>query len=370
MRRLVWCGAAVLVATAAGVYMAASHAAKHPDSYWGRCLTAAATLGLHSNPFLAVTPMATRGMRMAEEACDAVAGGVGAGGAVAGMIDKPVDGAACEGHADAHEAVEPVREVEADVPHGEPIHIEVFPGESRHDITPPCHSENRAGVDFDVVVEQVLPPAGEESDVPPMSPAAEAEELPMPVECLSECPLACDEEPCKPTCCWLWKLMKLAGLMQDALGVPEMLPMPCADEEPAEDGAAATEQPEAELPPQMDPHHHHHRGCPYTGCPYPYSRCTPGTPVTPVEKPKKVKKKKVSPRTSSSAVGAKPKVCWGIGCEKPVEHKVKKPLCKKALLKKLFGASEDGQTPHCIGIDTMEFRPSDDHRDPPGTSPY
>src|SRR5436309_3064220 len=38
MRKVFWCCAAGLVGCAAAVYAVADHAAKHPDSYLGRCI--------------------------------------------------------------------------------------------------------------------------------------------------------------------------------------------------------------------------------------------------------------------------------------------------------------------------------------------
>ncbi|MCI0459474.1 MAG: hypothetical protein L0Z62_21195 [Gemmataceae bacterium] len=366
MRKLVWCGAVVMVATAAAVYVAASHAAKHPDSYWGRCLAAAAYLGLHGNPFVALQPMAEQGMRTVDQTCEAMRHAAPAG-APACKISKPIKGAVPHEQADEHHAVElcePIREVEADVPHSEPIRIEVFPGEPRTGSEPPPHGEVVLNEIDPRVFEAIVPPqteeptTGEEYDteiigaIPPMPPP-DAEELPMP-ECAEEC-----EAPC----CWVWKMLRLAGLIHHACGLPEMLPMPCHDEETQEE---MTEQPEAEVQPAY-PHHSHRNSCPYMGCPYPYSRCTPATPVEPVEKPKKIKKKKPTAESTSSGCSQRT-VCWGIGSPEGTCIK-KKSVKKETRIKRLMCGGED-KPPHATGVDTMEFRPSDDHRDPPGTSPY
>src|SRR6266404_1169213 len=80
MRKLVWCGAAVMVAGAVGVFMAARHAADHPDSFWGRCTAAVADLGFRCNPFVAVSELVRdpNGKQHAD-AVQALAAGVVAG---------------------------------------------------------------------------------------------------------------------------------------------------------------------------------------------------------------------------------------------------------------------------------------------------
>src|SRR5206468_3435279 len=78
MRKLVWCGAALLVAGAVAVYVAADYAARHPDSYLGRCAAAAAYIGARSNLFtLAGTMIGQHGVNAAAR--------VGAG-AVCGIL--------------------------------------------------------------------------------------------------------------------------------------------------------------------------------------------------------------------------------------------------------------------------------------------
>src|SRR5262245_40335778 len=57
MRRLFWFAAAALVACATAVYCVANYAAKHPASYWARCINSAAALGLYANPFVPVSTM-------------------------------------------------------------------------------------------------------------------------------------------------------------------------------------------------------------------------------------------------------------------------------------------------------------------------
>src|SRR5262245_4576259 len=96
MRKLVWCGAVVLVASAAAVYVAASHAAKHPDSYLGRCLRGAAYVGLHSNPFMAVTaPVVQQGQQMGRMTCEAMAQGAAAA-VCPRKVHKPIHAAPVE----------------------------------------------------------------------------------------------------------------------------------------------------------------------------------------------------------------------------------------------------------------------------------
>jgi hypothetical protein len=123
----------------------------------------------------------------------------------------------------------------------------------------------------------------------------------------------------------------------------ELLPLPaeCADDE-------ATEEQTTEEIPSCPMPSSHYQQCPHGGCPYmggscPYYRGTPV--VTPVEKPKKVRSKK------------------------KIKDVPQKDLSVEKFWQKLLGVSADGPQGQA-GIDTMEFRPSDDPRDPPGSSPF
>jgi hypothetical protein len=120
--------------------------------------------------------------------------------------------------------------------------------------------------------------------------------------------------------------------------VPELLPMPAEadDEEPQEEGVEEIGQ--EPVCPDHDPHHYHPRGCPYMGCPYPHGRALPSvTPCQPVEEP----------------------------CAQPVSGKKKKikkkPATSGSVWKKvLWFDFEEVFGP--VGLDTLEFRPTDDPR--------
>src|SRR5690348_4868179 len=117
MRKLVWCGAACVVAAAVAVYVAADYAAKHPDSYLGRCAAAAAYVGARSNPFtLAGSMMGQQGIQaVAKAGAGAVCGALeGDGQAEMAEIQKPAE--ACEPEErvemrEPEEAAEPVEPI-------------------------------------------------------------------------------------------------------------------------------------------------------------------------------------------------------------------------------------------------------------------
>jgi hypothetical protein len=371
MRKLVWFGAAVMVAGAVAVYLAATYAVRHPDSYLGRCAAAAVYVGARCNPVTVATEVA----RGDDAECPGQVAGAMVGACVGAVqceqaqVAKPV--AACE--PDAAEAAEPV----------EPIRPEALPQEP---VAAPAEGECIFGDGMVPFTLPVVPMQTEE----PMSGTEDAlnttgitlveepvcEAIPAPVEEAVECNeityelevCPCDgDKPCvmgccaEGCCCWLKQLMKIAGLVQDmaveavAEVAPEeyeTLPMPaeCDDDEPQAEGVEGQEN--TAVPSCPTPSYYHdHGGCPYMGggCPYmggacPYYRGTPV--VTPVEPARKVRVKKKSKMTLA------------------------KPLSFEMVWKKMFGTSYDEETPEWTKIDTMEFRPSDDPREPPGRSPF
>jgi hypothetical protein len=388
MRKLVWCGAACAVAAAVAVYLAADYAAKHPDSYLGRCATAAAYLGARSNPFtLAGTVVGQEGVNAAARAgAGAVCGVLGCNGAQDEMaeIHKPAE--ACEPEErvemrEPEEAAEPVEPIRPEIlpqdpfpcdseddheglANGElvPFTVPVMPMQTEEPMPDaehpePCEPCERAPACVspdEEMPERIAPPADQEDDT---EEAAEGPEpIPAPAE---EC---CEEHGCP--CgygCWLYRLIKETGVFSacaaeeaaEAIETPadevemlpmptdcdgeatpvdevEMLPMPTdCDDEPQEGGIEESKPPMSECP-QTDYHHYHHNSCPYMGCPYPYYRSAPV--VHPVEKPAKIRKKK---RPSMA-----------------------KPGSAEWLWKMLFGF--DMERPRQTGIETLEFRPTDD----------
>ena len=399
MRRVVWLGVVLIVASAGAVYMAADYAARHPNSYLGRCAAAAVYISARSNPVTVAADM-VRGERAhlvgragAGVACGALAADCGNGAVVA----KPIPGA--EDPCEEPEAAEPA---EVD----EPIQPQGFQQDEQEPNTGIPQWEN--GQTLPVVPTQTEEPMPvSEHGVEPMSefdPAVfnravedekpmengteEApyyvevetyipEAIPTPTEnedntdepANEECPCLGDK-PC--TCahgcgCWFAQMLKAIGWCADnaAETAPEAavdteatpeatsdspeileLPLPCDDDEPQEEGVE--EQP-IDLPPTStipSYDHYHHGGCPYMGGGCPYYRGTPI--VTPVEIPRKIRVKK----------------------KKKQHQAMYKPVLMEKIWKQLLNAGADEEEQEQMGIDTMEFRPSDDPRDPPGHSPF
>jgi hypothetical protein len=398
MRKLVWFGAVMIVAAAVAVYMAADYAARHPESYLGRCAAAAVYLGAHSNP-VTVTVEMVHGHGVH------AAGRVGAAAVcgVLGMPDcanpqgecavKPVPGADDEGDIGepaeaAEEPVEPIKpevllqEPIAPAPEGDenpeggiadgqmmPFALPVVPMQTGEPMfgTEETHENNWVDqVDLLLAEEHREGDMGndsaEDAQAAPLDifDVSSPEAIPAPACDEDDADAAeegCADHPCCHGGCWLKALMKLAGqgcemlsesaaVVEVMLEEREMLPMPaaCADDAAQDEGNE--EQPLEEAPscPMPSSDHYHHGGCPYMGGSCPYYRGTPV--VTPVETPKKVRSKK------------KPK---------PAPQQ---DMSLEKLLKKLFNSGDDDETQKQRWIDTMEFRPSDDPRDPPGSSPF
>jgi hypothetical protein len=413
MRKLVWFGAILMVAAAVAVYMAADYAARHPESYLGRCAAAAVYLGAHSNP-VTVT------VEMVQGHGAHAAGRIGAA-AICGVLGMP-DCAKPEGEC----AVKPVPDgdnqddvgeaAEAAEEPIEPIKPEILPeepapeGDENHEggladgqmipftlpVVPMQTEEPMPGTieynekNFDTHeniwadrIDLLLPEkpvAGEQGD----DSAEDAQDAPLDIFDVNNPEFipapACDEDDCEAcvpaddaaevVCegsrrchrgggCWLRALMKLAGwgceaATEAAAAVEanpegcELLPMPteCADDEAQDEGNE--EQPAEEAPscPMPSPgcDHNHHGGCPYMGGACPYYRGTPV--VTPDETPKKVRIKKKS---------------------KPAPEK---DMSLEKLWRSFFDSGDDDEVQMQRWIDTLDFRPSDDPRDPPGSSPF
>jgi hypothetical protein len=372
MRKLVWCGAALMVGCAVAVYMAADYATKHPDSYLGRCAAAAASLGARGNPFaLAASMVNPPSGHFAPPAGAGVAcGAMGHDVALEEQAAEVKPAEACEPEErvemqEPEEAAEPV----------EPIRPEVLP-----EMPFPCDREDEqegafANGELVPLSGSVITPMQTEEPMPSievpgcMTPDEDTSEMIAAPLADEECPASCEYElmPSSPEasceqspctgggCCWLYRLIKFAGLywqpapeetVEIAVEEVEILPMPteCGDDdtEMQDEGTVTPETPEETTPetetpasqcPQNDSYHHHHDCCPYMGCPYPYSRAVPV--VTPVETPRKVRTRK-KPRESTSA----------------------KPASVEWVWKQLFG--ELTEMPWQTGIETLEFRPTDD----------
>ncbi len=76
MRKLIWCATAMTVFGAAAVYMAAQHAAEHPDSVAGRFFRVAGLVGMRCNPMMVI-------------------GGLTHSKPASGPVDKPMGVPAC-----------------------------------------------------------------------------------------------------------------------------------------------------------------------------------------------------------------------------------------------------------------------------------
>jgi hypothetical protein len=395
MRKLVWCGAAFAVGAAAAVYMAANYAANHPDSYLARCAAGAAYVGTRANPFVLASGL----VPTAGAQGNSVVGGMvaGAAGCMHGQLEKceapkPVPAAEPD-NPEAAEAAEPVEPICPEVPEepecgdgredpflagllAPPVMPEA-PAETEEPMpVPPPEGEMTEGIEiFAMPIEAPsegaelipAPTATQEAYEPIAAPAADmadaeesdaeesADEGPAPANCTEE-----GDEGC---CSWLHHVMKFFGLL------PEN-PAPTA---PASDDSSPEGEGQSSPPPQS-PHHgcpYMNMGCPYMGCPYPYSRCAPA----PTEQPKKLHKKKVKvvPRNTSFEIEALWKKLFAAGlCSAPAGEgvicPVKKPVSELPRKKPVSRYIEE--TPRQTGIDTMEFRPTDDPRDPPGTHPF
>jgi hypothetical protein len=419
MRKLVWCGAALMVSGAVAVYLSADYAAKHPNSALGRCAAAAAYVGLCSNPFVHAAALGPTHLTHGSAAL--VGSAVGSHGqAVKCRVPKPVPGVEPEPRevreaAEPAELNEPVRpEVpEANEPDEQPGRdvdnavlfgpgkIEEVPGTTseRQVLTPvedqPIQSHSFAIDEYDFRmpiadtedVETIPVPATEtvyESIPAPADEAAEEEEsacevesIPAPTEeeesAVEEpSPLTCVEGACVETCrtaCsgWLQQILKLFGM------TPEATEPTTPDE--------STPQSEGTEGQNSSPPSSYHHGCPYLnmgcpysgGCPYPYSRPAPVTTPAPTEQPKEVDPKK-APEDEMSWLEMVWKKMFAVKASMssaasqsscPANNSSEIPRKKK----KLFGRFLDDQTRQ-TGIDTMEFRPTDDPRDPPGTHPF
>lgn len=387
MRKVVWLGAVLIVASAAAVYMAADYAARHPDSYLGRCAAAAVYISARSNPVTVAADM-VRGDSML------VASKAGAAAVCGGALVPDGDNVDCEvaakpqagaendaqerEPAEAAEVTEPIQpEVLPQEPNTEEMHwacpgsLPVVPMQTEEPTPVSELGADSAISEFDPAVFNREVEANEVVEsatvVGPVSievEVIESEAIPVPAEeedeakgcAAAACPCNGDK-PCCAGCCWLKCLMKMVGCCpcsscEEAPEAeatpcgPEILemPVPCDDDEPQDEGVE--ECPGEEAPSNWVPsYHHYHGGCPYMGGSCPYYRGTPI--VTPVETPKKPRRVK-----------------------KKVKQADLKPVSINKFWKQLFSLSTDDETQKQMGIDTMEFRPSDDLREPPGHSPF
>jgi hypothetical protein len=362
MRKLFWCGAACLVVFAAAVYYVADNAAKHPDSYWRRCLDYAASLGLYANPFVPMHPV--NAGQVAQDAAHHVNAAVGAGilaQADGNAVADPIEGELVPGNEEQFEVPPPVENVTP----FEPIRVEPMPSEAvqnegerwiideglimRGGLTPPSD------------IEEPKTGSTEESELV-FEDEMEPEPVPMPYAEEESEDSVCPEHRCGN---WFVKLLRLGGIISETPDdEDEPLPMPSVcDDEPQDQGTEDETKSDCQENPA---YHHHYHGCPYMGgCPYPYSRAIPV--VTPVE-PQQPASPETPVRKKKPACGSGLESQQPATPETPVQKK--KPTCESGSgVKKILWYDLDEENVQ-DGIDTMEFRPSDDPRESPGNLPF
>jgi hypothetical protein len=399
MRKLVWCGAALMVGGAVAVFLAANHAAKHPNSYLGRCAATAAYLGFRANPFVLATGLVPT---VGGEPSNGLVGGVVAGAvgciheqlgmAEVGLIRKPVPPAPeVREPAEAAELVEPdepVEPIRPEVPFDEPelrgdaLERFVLP-EMPEETEEPMPVVQPEADPFEGFSMPIADPSEEPEAIPAPAVAEPVHEMiAAPTEDISEgeetaeeessvehpeaIPAPTSEEGCEKGCChgccgnWVHYVLKLFGLTPESAPATE----PTCTEETSPQGETAPEQ--NSPPPQSYHHGCPHMSCPYMGCPYPYSRPTPPVSEPPAPAPKKVK-----PMPESGWLEALWKKLFAAGlCPAPVSCPVEQPMSEMPRKKPLVVGYGEDEMPRPTGIDTMEFRPTDDPRDPPGTHPF
>ena len=232
MQKYLWGGAALIVAAAAGVYVASDYCLRHPESVIARAGTALGTAAVYSNP-LSVMNRSTTGTDAIRQSGEEVA---------EVHIVKPV--------LEGEETIEPIQ-VEA---------VSVGPVE-------PSPSGAAEECDWQSCPEPTS------SQAPKPMPYAEVDpsevSLTCPIERLIEAIAKAGEEACEPP----------SRGFCDAEAIDVM------PEEEADDDAIESPMPETAEPSY---YHHHYEGCTRMsgGCPYPHEML----PQSPVEIPSATKK--------------------------------------------------------------------------------
>jgi hypothetical protein len=322
MRQFIWAGVAAVVVSVTAVYLAADHAARNPDSWFGRCISMAAYVGGKCNPFAGLSAAAAR--RATSDAPPPVCQAVEEPNADAEPGEQPVP-------AEAEEASEPI-ELRPQPAFIMPFEPDETPAVPASEETP----EPRFG-------------AGEESEVPPAVDAPAAQEQ--------------KAEPAAKGCngkgyfSWFMGFFGSKGCGK------------CCEHQEAVTGDREAEQ--QETPPMAeeagnskelleywrslrssheqvpdcreDPsYHQQYPGCPYTGCPCPDSPMpamstpvdsTTGKPL-PIKKPVKTPAPVAPPKAPKQSSGE-------------VEQATPRP-----------------------DVDTMEARPTDLEKDPFAGAPF
>lgn len=395
MRKWIWCATGLMVFSCAAMYLAAQHAAKHPDSFVASCFRGASMIGMRCNPLVVVTParLPEPPRPVDKPVCQPIC-----------LMPDPIvpidvgqeqPGISFPGIGEAPEVSEPII-VESEPPltpdAEEPVADQpVEPVESSttgDDVENLEQSDSNSAAEYGFdepgpIMPTIADDSDEFEDV-----VAEAPECPTCGQEKKECcccqgmlklmKLMCGNEGC-PDCCAKTLAELIAEYFEQLAGEEEATPetpvVPEDGTETPEDGQASenVDNPPdaADMPPgsetpmnpdepqepganpdqhpaREDPHYHHHYpSCPYTGrCPYPYHYSVPR--VDPVERPRS-EQPSTPPATTEPSEPANPM--------DPMTPKPAKPVKKKKkLLFLLIGeAVSDGP----YGVDTMECRPTD-----------
>jgi hypothetical protein len=315
MRKIVLAAVAVVVVGTAAMYLAADHAARNPDSWFGRCIYVAGYIGSRCNPFAGIGAAAARRALPAQAppVCQAA--------------EKPnTEMPKPPAQAEAEEVSEPIQ-VEPQPGFIVPLDPDEIPAVPASEETP----EPRFGPGEESEVPAAVPApadAGEEAPIPPVP--SEIDDPPACPKC-GPCPKA----PCDKGC-FSW-FLGFFGV--DCCGKCCTDKAAVVNDEPQEEGTNDQAGTGHDVPDcREDPaYHQQYPSCPYTGCPHPYSYHPAGT--MPVE----------------SVPGKKP---------------VKKPACNSQPkpVKPCCGDGEQAK-PH-PDVDTMEARPTDLEKDPFAGVPF
>jgi hypothetical protein len=288
MRKMIWCGTALLVFGVAAVFFAARYAAMNPDSLLGRCAHAAYFVGVRCNPLVYMN-------RPAKEQ-------VAAGKVVPGA-GLPIPAAVVPG--DEHQEA-PVAE-RPDVP--DVVESIVVDDGEEHEAAPVPADETPEPVrlqdsnDKDMDKLPISMPYADENDdeVGDLGDRAGCAGMPEFLKGLMQ-----DNSTKSCPSCTQCVVQSIVDLVKELLGdePAEQVEVPAAPVQVAPEAGQQNGEEAQEVRPEPksgsgfreDPYYHHqYPGCPYTGqCPYPHHYNLP--PVTPPAAPSK-KGEKSSPHS-------------------------------------------------------------------------
>jgi hypothetical protein len=294
MRKVIWCGTALVVCGAVTVLLAARYAADNPDSFLGRCAVVAGEMATRCNPLTAF-----QGMNRGEE--------------IALVEVKPLagDGPVIPGpEVPGQERPDEMGELPDAV---EPIVVDAAP--QPEELARQTNEPDTLRADEESEVDLPMPIVKPEEDVldnPAFMPYADEDEHDGGQAANQDCAflaqffgwLLCGDEHCaNAEDCPCKEISRaIAEVIHDLTGeeaeyeiIDELAePVPAATDK---DGDMSDSQ-ENEEPASADPasahfredssYHHQYPGCPYTGhCPYPYHYNVPPVqnPAPPQEKP-------------------------------------------------------------------------------------